>query len=640
MAQSEALTPPVADGDEVVEAVQQFARTLRRLAASGATSGSVPPLCCALLHPAAPSAAQIESLFALCTLARAHARSRARLELDEKGVKAIVQIVKDGMAASADAGPAGLLETAAELLALLAGGPQASNRESQRLIRDSGGIAPLVQIVADNSATAPPSVLSPVVPCALRAIANLARQCADNQRAIRDEGGIPPLVSLLDADSSLTALAAAALAELALDKECCDLIFEAHGLTKLVRLLRDTTPEVAAEAAHTLKSVAFRSAVDRDTIRDEGGVPPLVALLSRGGSSSVEASWAAGALRHMAYTNTANCEAIRQAGAIPALTRLITDGASKAEDDAAGALWNLTEHCPLNCLALLEAGGVPPLVGVLARDVSLFAGEPARDVTPEPLWRLAENALINLIEKSGAHPTLAAATAAAAAATAAGANHAATVAAARGAAVGPASIRAAAAAAAAAAAMANAAGAGTRVGATEAEAASERAAASAAGAAAETAIAPTAAGGASSSHQHLSLFAGSGLGGQGGARMGGGRRATSEILQTASQLGLLRQGSAPRLPAILLRALQRQIEPALDAAQEGTDEVGLRAAIEDASSLGLEASRLEEARVRFRETAVAVERRARRERLGVKSVNPPDEFRCPLTLTTMRDPGA
>ena len=58
----------------------------------------------------------------------------------------------------------------------------------------------------------------------------------------------------------------------------------------------------AAEAAHALRSVAFRSAVDRDTIREKGGIPPLVELL-RCGAHTPQAAWAAGALRHLGYAD-------------------------------------------------------------------------------------------------------------------------------------------------------------------------------------------------------------------------------------------------------------------------------------------------------------------------------------------------
>ena len=68
-----------------------------------------------------------------------------------------------------------------------------------------------------------------------------------------------------------------------------------------MHLLSSPVPHVAAEAAHAIRAVAFRSSVDRDTIRDEGGIPPLIQLLSRG-AHTAEAAWASGAIRHLSYT--------------------------------------------------------------------------------------------------------------------------------------------------------------------------------------------------------------------------------------------------------------------------------------------------------------------------------------------------
>ncbi len=42
--------------------------------------------------------------------------------------------------------------------------------------------------------------------------------------------------------------------------------------------------------------------------------------------------------------------------------------------------------------------------------------------------------------------------------------------------------------------------------------------------------------------------------------------------------------------------------------------------------------------MRFSEAAVAAQRRSRRQELGLTNATLPLEFRCPLTLATMRDP--
>ena len=236
--------------------------------------------------------------------------------------------------------------------------------------------------------------------------------------------------------------------------------------------------------------------------------------------------------------------------------------------------------------------------------------------TAEPPWRLAENALINLIEKSSPQQQPP---------QAAGSN-----------ADAPSPMAAAAAAW----------GLGSSAAGAAAGAAGGAAGGAAAGAAGAALVPPGAApvpslvlpSLARSPHRAVTFG------------MSGARRATAEIINAAQSMGLVPDergksaegaaggGQAPRLPPKLLASLQRQIEPRLEFAQEGTDERALHRAIEDASSLGLPSERLEEARTRFREVAFAAERRARRESFGLSNVHPPDEFRCPLTLTAMRDP--
>ena len=349
------------------------------------------------------------------------------------------------------------------------------------------------------------------------------------------------------------------------------------------------------------------------------------------------------------YTNEANRDAIREAGAIPLLLGLLDQGAPKAEEDAAGALWNLTEHSSANCAALLEASGVRFLLGLILREAlsSRGAAFVPLETAPEPLWRLAENALVNLVEAPPSAPVLlptrerlrlhhAAAAASATAGGDGGARDSAGTRSEGGAQVHPAPT---------------------------------------------VAPAPSAPVGASSSGSGNGSGGGSGGGGGGGGGGGivfgrrvpsqphraapqlaswpliaepggvpggvqagvpGGRsiraRATAEVMSQAHLLGLLERGKPPRLPPRLLEALQRQFEPQLDAAQEGEDEAVLEAALADAAALGIPARRLHEASERFHESAVAHARRTRRERLGLTDTRPPDEFRCPLTLAQMRDP--
>ena len=87
--------------------------------------------------------------------------------------------------------------------------------------------------------------------------------------------------------------------------------------------------------------------------------------------------------------------------------------------------------------------------------------------------------------------------------------------------------------------------------------------------------------------------------------------------------------------------LQRRLKPAasarLAAAQQGTDRGALREAIEEAvlANDGELTDTIAAARARLDELAA---RRARRESVGLGSVQPPDEFTCPINYELMVDP--
>ena len=367
----------------LADAVSSFAHAVRSLVpfpSSHLATHHVPRMLIALLGEpgGAPKEAQLDAIETLSRLARSSS-AQAEAIRDADAVPTLVDLLKS--IKDEPSARHALIVPIIECLTDIA----KTGRAAQVKVREAGGIAPLVALCAMSEAAVEDR--SAQLTCAVRALTALASGMPELQKAIREEAGVPPLVDLLDSEAPLNALSAAALATLAADKECCDQIFEAQGLPKLIKLLGDPAGKVAAEAAHCLKAISFRSAVDRDQIRELGGVAPLVALLSMsgapgGGDALIGdecASWAAGALRHMAYTNVANCDAIREAGGIGPLVGLLngrdSPHAAKAEEDAAGALWNLTEHSSANCFALLDTGlGVRSLVSILARETQVHDG--------------------------------------------------------------------------------------------------------------------------------------------------------------------------------------------------------------------------------------------------------------------------
>ena len=198
---------------------------------------------------------------------------------------------------------AALLPRVLRAVAALAAGDAANQAE----LREAGAI-PLLVVQLDSPVEASPEAAAAggggggsahQVTTASRSSSSRLLACPVPSVASTFGLPPPPRAALLHAGAHHSAaLAAAALAELAAEKDCCDAIYEAEGLRRLVALLSAEEASVAAEAAHALRSVAFRSAVDRDTIREKGGIPPLVELL-RCGAHTPQAAWAAGALRHL-----------------------------------------------------------------------------------------------------------------------------------------------------------------------------------------------------------------------------------------------------------------------------------------------------------------------------------------------------
>ena len=82
---------------------------------------------------------------------------------------------------------------------------------------------------------------------------------------------------------------------------------------------------------------------------------------------------AARALRNLAYKNAANRAAIREAGGIPPLVALLTNGAVGGQEQAARALWNLAFKNAANKVAIVAAGAVDPLYALARAGGSLKA---------------------------------------------------------------------------------------------------------------------------------------------------------------------------------------------------------------------------------------------------------------------------
>lgn len=199
----------------------------------------------------------------------------------------------------------------------------------------------------------------------------------DKQAVVAEAGGVQPLInSLADGRTLIQMEAAAALAKLALNNdENAAAITKDGGVRPLIRLLSSQgeegigSEEVEASLRALRQNVADALAnlavdpVARDEIVAAGGIRPLVRVLEVDGNEAK--TFASSALARLAKDHEATQSAIAAAGAINALVELL-DGkeGSDAQEAAAGALYALAGH-ELNRMAITESDGIGLLVMML-----------------------------------------------------------------------------------------------------------------------------------------------------------------------------------------------------------------------------------------------------------------------------------
>lgn len=279
-------------------------------------------------------------------------------------------------------------EAAAALWSLAAGCPA-----NQTAVAEMRGIEPLVQLLSVGSLRAQDQVAGALgamahnqpeneaLVCKLlvellstrsssakaaRAIARLCRQHASNQAAIARAGGVSILVAQLS-----TA--------------------EGRGGGQMRRRTQlggsaESSVELLREVASALWELAANHPNNQSAIAAEGGIPPLIALLS--GSLEVHRD-AAGALWALA-ASAANQAAIAEAGGIAPLVQLLAGSQHTAAlETAAGALCALAS-LPENRDAIAAAGGIPSLVALFGGCTAEVMGPPTHPIGPHaPIGTLA-----------------------------------------------------------------------------------------------------------------------------------------------------------------------------------------------------------------------------------------------------------
>lgn len=258
-------------------------------------------------------------------------------------------------------------------------GNLAAERENCELIANVGCISPLVSLLiygSDNGKKESSGTLW-----------NLSKGSLEIKSRIADEGAIPPLVELMRTGSSGSRLyASGTIASLANNSNNCLLIPEAGGVSALIEMLTAKEEGKHGDLLHENAALALRNlavrAENKTEIVKQGGVPPLVALLSDSSDSCKKQ--AAGALSNLAV-NSKNKRIIAAYGAIPPLVSIISVGQEKCVDRALSALRQLSRNSD-NKLTIARNGCIPLLVGLLSSDIVNF-----REKTAEILSSLAND---------------------------------------------------------------------------------------------------------------------------------------------------------------------------------------------------------------------------------------------------------
>ena len=172
-------------------------------------------------------------------------------------------------------------------------------RATQALISKSGGIPPLIAIIARAN-------VIKAQEHAAKALWHLA-STPENQLAIAEANGIEPLVVMLSADGKAAPeLAAVTIVRLAKDNiEVAKSIASCNGIEPLVGLLTIGSPEAQQQSAAALAELGQVSH-NRNEIAQAGAIDPLIRLLTSQTAGTPET--AARALAHLARSNSESDE--------------------------------------------------------------------------------------------------------------------------------------------------------------------------------------------------------------------------------------------------------------------------------------------------------------------------------------------
>lgn len=238
--------------------------------------------------------------------------------------------------------------------------------EYQARIAQSGALAGLVRLLKEPrpSAASRGPGSGGVARRAADAITNLAHENAEIKNLVREQGGIAPLVFLLDSlDVKVQRAAAGALRTLAFkNEENKNQIVDCGALPMLVQMLRSEDGGVHSEAIGVIGNLVHSSTSIKRKVLEEGALQPVIHLLS---STCPESQREAALLLGQFATAEGDQKArIVQRGAVPPLITMLGVDDVSLKEMAAFALGRLAQNSD-NQAGIVQNGGLKPLLELL-----------------------------------------------------------------------------------------------------------------------------------------------------------------------------------------------------------------------------------------------------------------------------------
>jgi len=207
------------------------------------------------------------------------------------------------------------------------------------------------------------------------ALWNLGHQ-SENITCMKDFGVVPGLSALLSypGDEELLLSSLGAVVTIGANEKIAIECREVGLLKKLIPLIENPKREkVCLYAIIALAVLAYEDG-NKNAIREEGALAPILDLLTAKGATEPHIEKALAALLNLSL-NQQNQAAVRQLDGLPPLIELLYHWNPVIQQNAAGVLWNLSND-PKNKKLIRELGGL----GALLKMIGDGKLEPKKDV--------------------------------------------------------------------------------------------------------------------------------------------------------------------------------------------------------------------------------------------------------------------